>query len=67
MMPRTRSPADHPARRVAFPDSAACGYSRSFKPNSERADSDTELREAEARKDVARSSVDKFRYTATSL
>jgi len=40
MMPRTPSPADHPARRVAYPGSASLQLvRRSFRPNS-----DTELR-----------------------
>jgi len=53
MMPRTPSPADHPARRVAYPGSASLQLvRRSFRPNS-----DTERRVAEARKEVAHSLI----------
>jgi len=66
-MPRTRSPVDHPARRVAYPGSASLLLLPVLQAQRRRiADSETESREAEARKDVALNSVDKFRNTATS-
>jgi hypothetical protein len=67
IIPRTRSPADHPARRVAYPGSTPLPLLSALQAQRRGiADSKNESREAEARKDLAFNSVDKFRNTATS-
>jgi hypothetical protein len=66
-MPRARPPADHPARRVAYPGSASLLLLPVLHAQRRGiADSETKRREAEARKDAALNSVDNFRTTATT-
>jgi hypothetical protein len=66
-MPRARPPADHPARRVAYPGSAGPLVLPLLHAQRRGiADSETKRREAEARKDAALNSVDNFRTTATT-
>jgi hypothetical protein len=66
-MPRARPPADHPARRVAYPGSASLLLLPVLHAQRRGiADSETKRREAEARKDATLNSVDKLRTTATT-